>query len=197
MKKLSITKTKSMLCIDMEVRCKRMSTAYRHFYNAVKAAQEDGAFGDYDLVGDILIKPEECDWRYNTPLHKAMEETGYVVWLEPTDNNNWYLWANVANKRVDEMVKEREIEMRNVEVPMNKVLPVTDELILKLLKADTVNGRIFRYMEEKGGEGYSTDMWLDYYKHYVDVVKPAKDVYGGILLRPMGDDDIEAVLYEK
>ena len=80
---------------------------------------------------------------------------------------------------------------------MNKVLPVTDELILKLLEAETVNGRVFHYMEEEGGEGYSTDMWLDYYKHYVDVVKPAKDVYGGIMLRPMGDDDIEAILYEK
>nr|DAM59675.1 MAG TPA: hypothetical protein [Caudoviricetes sp.] len=87
--------------------------------------------------------------------------------------------------------------MKNVVIPMNEVMPVTDELILKLLKADTVNGRVFRYMSEKGGEGYSTDMWLDYYRHYADVVKPAADVYSGILLRPMGDEDIEAVLYEK
>lgn len=196
MKKLSITKTKFMLCIDMEVRCKRMSTAYRHFYNAVKSAQEDGAFGDYDLVGDILIKPEELDWQYDSPLFKDMENTGYVVWMEPTDNDNWYLWANVSNKRVNEM-REEVAEMKNVVIPMNEVMPVTDELILKLVKADTVNGRVFRYMSEEGGEGYSTDMWLDYYKHYADVVKPAKDVYGGILLRPMGDDDIEAILYEK
>ena len=100
MKKLSITRTKSMLCIDMDVRCKRMSTAYRHFYNAVKAAQEDGAFGEYDLVGDILTKPEELDWQYNSPLFNDMENTGYVVRMEPTDDNNWYLWVNVTYKRM-------------------------------------------------------------------------------------------------
>lgn len=33
MKKFTITRTKSMICLDMEVRCKRMSTAYRHFYD--------------------------------------------------------------------------------------------------------------------------------------------------------------------
>lgn len=101
MKKLTITKTKSMLCLDMEVRCKRMSTAYRHFYKAIEQAQKEGAFDSYDLVGDILVKPEECDWRYNTPFHKDMEETGYVVWMEPTDNDNWYLWANVTYKRME------------------------------------------------------------------------------------------------
>lgn len=88
--------------------------------------------------------------------------------------------------------------MKNVNVPMNVVLPVTDEFILNLLKADTVNNRIFYYMSEEGGEGYSTDMWLDYYRHYADVVKPAADVYkGGIMLRPLGDDGIEAILFEK
>ena len=87
--------------------------------------------------------------------------------------------------------------MKNVVVPMNKILPATDELILDLLKADTVNNRILYYMSEENGEGYSVDMWLDYYKHYADVVKPAKDVYGGIMLRPLGNDGIEAILYEK
>ena len=69
-----------------------MSTAYRHFYRAIEQAQKDGAFGDYDLVGDILIKPEECDWRYNTPFHNNMEETGYVVWMEPVDKSNCSGW---------------------------------------------------------------------------------------------------------
>lgn len=38
-----------------------MSTAYRHFYKAVEATQKDGAFGNYDLVDDILKKPNEVD----------------------------------------------------------------------------------------------------------------------------------------
>lgn len=42
--------------------------------------------------------------------------------------------------------------MKNVTIPMNVVLPVTDELILKLLTAKTVNSRVFRYMEEENGE---------------------------------------------
>lgn len=86
---------------------------------------------------------------------------------------------------------------KNVIVPMNKILPVTDDFIVSLLKADTVNGRVFYYMSEEGGEGYSTDMWLDYYKHYADVVKPAAAWYSGIMLRPLEDNGIEAVLYEK
>lgn len=101
MKKLSIVRAKSMLCLDMEVRCKRMSTAYRHFYKAIEWAQRDGAFGAYDLTSDILVKPEECDWRYNTPFHNNMEETGYIVWMEPVDNG-WYLWANVTYKRIND-----------------------------------------------------------------------------------------------
>lgn len=89
--------------------------------------------------------------------------------------------------------------MKNVTIPMNVVLPVTDELILKLLTAKTVNSRVFRYMEEENGEGYTADMWLDYYKSYADVVnvKPAADVYSGIKLIPLGNEDIEAVLVEK
>ena len=100
MKKLAITRTKSMICLDMEVRCKRMSTAYRHFYQAIEQAQKDGAFGSYDLTSDILVKPEECDWRYNTPICNSMEENGYVVGMMEPDNNNWYLWANVTYKRM-------------------------------------------------------------------------------------------------
>lgn len=87
--------------------------------------------------------------------------------------------------------------MKNVNVPMNKILPVTDDFIVSLLKADTVNNRIFYYMSAEGGEGYSADMWLDYYKHYADIVKPAADVYGGIMLRPLGNNGVEAVLFEK
>ncbi len=99
MKKFTITKTKSMICLDIEVRCKRMSTAYRHFYQAIEQAQKDGAFGSYDLTSDVLVKPEECDWRYNTPIHDDIENTGYCVGLYPI-NNGWYLWANVTYKRM-------------------------------------------------------------------------------------------------
>lgn len=100
MKKLAIVRTKSQLCLDIEVRCKRMSTAYRHFYEAIKVAQENGAFGDYNLVDDILINPEELDWRYNTPICNDMEGAGYVVGMYPVDNHNWYLWANVTRERM-------------------------------------------------------------------------------------------------
>lgn len=86
---------------------------------------------------------------------------------------------------------------KNVNIPMNTVLPVTDEFIMDLLTADTVNGRIFYYMEEEGGEGYSTDMWLDYFKSYGCVTKPAQDVYGGIIIRPLDKTGVEAVLLEK
>lgn len=51
---------------------------------------------------------------------------------------------------------------KNIVVEMNKVLPVNDKFIVDLLKADTVNGRLFYYMEEEGGEGYTTDMWDSY-----------------------------------
>ena len=80
---------------------------------------------------------------------------------------------------------------------MNTVLPVSDEFIVDLLNADTVNNRIFYYMEEEGGEGYSTDMWSGYYESYREAMLPAEEVYGGIILRPLGDDGVEAVLLEK
>ena len=85
----------------------------------------------------------------------------------------------------------------NINIEMNKVLPVNDSLIVSLLKADTVNGRTFYYMEEEGGEGYSTDMWSGYYESYREAMLPAEEVYGGIILRPLGDDGVEAVLLEK
>ena len=87
--------------------------------------------------------------------------------------------------------------MKNINIEMNTVLPVSDVFIVSLLNADTVNNRVFYYMEEEGGEGYSTDMWSNYYKSYGCVTKPAKDVYGGIILRPLGNDGVEAVLLEK
>lgn len=86
---------------------------------------------------------------------------------------------------------------KNINVQMNVVLPVTDAFIVSLLEADTVNGRIFYYMEEEGGEGYSTDMWDSYYDSYSSALLPAEEVYGGIILRPLGNDGIEAVLLEK
>lgn len=86
---------------------------------------------------------------------------------------------------------------KNVVVEMNTVLPVSDDLIMDLLTADTVNGKIFWYMEEENGEGYSTDMWLDLYKSYGSVLKPADSVYGGIIIKPLDKTGVEAVLLEK
>ena len=86
---------------------------------------------------------------------------------------------------------------KNIVVEMNKVLPVTDDLIVSLLEADTVNNRIFYYMEEEGGEGYTTDMWCSYYESYRDALLPAEEVYGGIIIRPLGNDGVEAILLEK
>ena len=85
----------------------------------------------------------------------------------------------------------------DIKVPMDKVLPVSDKFIVDLLNADTVNGRIFYYMEEDGEEGYSTDMWRGFYESYRDALLPAEDVYGGIIIRPLGNDDVEAVLIAK
>ena len=89
---------------------------------------------------------------------------------------------------------------KNIIVEMNKVLPVSDKFIVDLLKADTVNNRIFYYMEEEGGEGYSTDMWRGFYESYQsypDALPLAEEVYGGIIIRPLGSDDVEAVLLKK
>ena len=86
---------------------------------------------------------------------------------------------------------------KNIVVEMNKVLPVTNDLIVSLLEADTVNNRIFYYMEEEGGEGYTTDMWGSYYESYRDALLPAEEVYGGIIIHPLGNDGVEAILLEK
>ena len=86
---------------------------------------------------------------------------------------------------------------KNIKVPMNVVLPVSDKFITDLLNADTVNGRIFYYMEEEGEKGYSTDMWRGFYESYQGALLPAEDVYGGIIIRPLGNDDVEAVLLAK
>ena len=87
--------------------------------------------------------------------------------------------------------------MKNIVVEMNKVLPVSDKFIVDLLDADTVNNRVFYYMEEEGGEGYSTDMWRGFYESYRGVLIPAEEVYGGIIIRPLGNDDVEAILLKK
>ena len=87
--------------------------------------------------------------------------------------------------------------MKNINIKMNVVLPVTNDLIVSLLEADTVNNRIFYYMEEEGGEGYSADMWFGYYESNRNALAPAEDVYGGIIIRPIGNDGVEAVLLEK
>jgi len=100
MKKLNIVKTKTQLCLDMETRCKRASTAYRRFYNAIETVQKDGAFGGYDLLNDLLIKPDELDWQYNTPIQNDIEGTGYVVGIEELDDDYWYLWISVTRKRM-------------------------------------------------------------------------------------------------
>ena len=86
---------------------------------------------------------------------------------------------------------------KNIKVPMNKILPVSDKFIVDLLNADTVNDRIFYYMEEEGGEGYSADMWRGFYESYQSALIPAEEVYGGIIIRPLGSDDVEAVLIAK
>ena len=86
---------------------------------------------------------------------------------------------------------------KNIKVPMNVVLPVNNKFIVDLLNADTVNNRIFYYMEEEGGEGYPTDMWGRYYESYLDALLPAEEVYGGIIIRPLGNDGVEAILLEK
>ena len=87
--------------------------------------------------------------------------------------------------------------MKNINIKMNVVLPVTNDLIVSLLEADTVNNRIFYYMEEEGGEGYSADMWCGYYESNRNALAPAEDVYGGIIIHPIGNDGVEAVLLEK
>lgn len=87
--------------------------------------------------------------------------------------------------------------MKNINIEMNVILPVTNDLIVSLLNADTVNNRIFYYMEEEGGEGYTTDMWGGYYESNREAMLPAEEVYGGIVLRPLGDDGVEAILLAK
>ena len=85
--------------------------------------------------------------------------------------------------------------MKNINIKMNVVLPVTNDLIVSLLEADTVNNRIFYYMA--GGKGYPPNMRGGYYESNRNALPPAEDVYGGIIIRPIGNDGVEAVLLEK
>ena len=92
--------------------------------------------------------------------------------------------------------------MKDFAVPMNEILPISDDFIMELLTADTVNGCILHHIEEADGKGHSVSMWPDYYKTYGSKIhgRPTKSiekVYRGIILRTCGDDSIEAVLLLK
>lgn len=114
MKKLTITRTKSMLCLDMEVRCKRMSTAYRHFYKAVEQAQKDGAFDFYAFDSkkkrDAWVDEHEWDGYPNrtagTSTRRAVEHCcGKDFSLVEADEGMW-----VCCRKGLEYVAEMELE---------------------------------------------------------------------------------------
>ena len=88
--------------------------------------------------------------------------------------------------------------MKNIDVPIGTVLPITDAFFMRLLTADHINGdKVLIYVEEEGGEGYSVDMWIDYMRQYSRVTKPCEDVYRGVLIQPLSGNMLEATLLAK
>lgn len=88
--------------------------------------------------------------------------------------------------------------MKNIDVPIGTVLPITDAFFMRLLTANHINGdKVLVYVEEEGREGYSTSMWLDYMRQYGRVARPCEEVYRGILIQPVSDDMLEATLLAK
>lgn len=87
--------------------------------------------------------------------------------------------------------------MKNITIPMEVLIPVSDGLIFDLLESDYVNGCIFWGIEEEDGDYYTADMWQDYYKSYGSVTKPAEEIYGGIILHRLDESGVYAVLLNK
>lgn len=88
--------------------------------------------------------------------------------------------------------------MKNIDVPIGTVLPITDAFFMRLLTADHINGdKTLLYIEEEGREGYSKNIWLDYMRQYGRVARPCEEVYRGILIQPVSDDMLEATLLAK
>jgi hypothetical protein len=96
-----IDQNERRIAIDMIVTAKTEKTAYKKFYNALAQAQENGFFGEYDLVNDILaIAPDEYDDEINSPWVREYEDFGYKVELEWQDENTIYVSAMVKSERV-------------------------------------------------------------------------------------------------
>lgn len=88
--------------------------------------------------------------------------------------------------------------MKNIDVPLDTVLPITDAFFMNLLTADHINGnKLLDSVEEESGEGYGTGIWLDYMRHYRSITKPLEALYGGIILKAVSDDRLEATLLFK
>lgn len=88
--------------------------------------------------------------------------------------------------------------MKNIDVPIGTVLPITDAFFMRLLTADHINGdKTLLYIEEEGREGYSKNIWLDYMRQYGRVTSPFEKVYRGVLIQPVSDDMLEATLLAK
>ena len=97
-------RSKDYLSIDMNSTCRSEKAAYENFYKAVEQAFKDGKFGDYNIVDDLLIKPNEFDSKTNNPFYlnentKQMDDVGYCGTMESNEDSH-YIWFNVTNERM-------------------------------------------------------------------------------------------------
>ena len=69
--------------------------------------------------------------------------------------------------------------MKNIDVPIGTVLPITDAFFMRLLTADYINGgKVLIYVDGR-------------------VTKPCEDVYRGVLIQPVSGNMLEATLLAK
>ena len=101
---LYINKGEETVMMDLQTSCKNQTTAYKRFYKAITEAQKNGEFAEgYDLLADLLIDPSEVDWEINSPIvcsPEAWKDLGYIMVVECSGDNLWYLWLNVKHERM-------------------------------------------------------------------------------------------------
>jgi hypothetical protein len=108
---LYIDKNDRRISIDMMLSTKSEKVAYKRFRKALIQAQENGEFGDYDLITDTWIVPsEEYDGKDNCPwlnrwmpeseYHTAYQQYGYFAGIEIIDDGLYYIWLNVSKSRM-------------------------------------------------------------------------------------------------
>ena len=99
------------ISMDMMLSTKSEKVAYKRFRKALMQAQENGEFGDYNLIEDTWIIPaEEYDGKDNSPwlsrwmpeseYHTAYQQHGYFVGVEIIDDGLFYMWLNVSKARM-------------------------------------------------------------------------------------------------